>query len=99
MHCSFHFFHLNSLTHLSSGGQDPASSHSPSPSRSPSLKPFPFSQAQGHSSFWKCLPKRPFPSLLEFPSPCSDLYQFCLTLSRMLDKFLKDKDHILCDKA
>lgn len=90
MHCSFHFVYLNSLTRLSSGGRAPAS---------PSLKPPQFSQAQGHSS--SSVTQAPLPIAAGVPIPlyCSDLRHFCPTLSRMLAKFLKRKDHILHNKA
>lgn len=67
-YCFFHFFCLNSLTHLSSGGRDPLSTLPISGDVPPSLKP---SRVLTGSESLLCpgLPKHPFPSLLEFPSP------------------------------
>lgn len=62
------FFCLNSLTRLSSGGQDPLSTPPISGDAPPFLK---LSRAlTGSGSLLRPeLPKLPFPSLLEFPSP------------------------------
>lgn len=62
------FFCLNSLTHWSSGGRDPLSTPPISGDAPPSLK---LSRALiGSGSLLRPgLPKHPFPSLLEFPSP------------------------------
>lgn len=73
----------------------PASAYSASPSASPSLKPSQFSQAQGHSSFWVAKAALPITEGVPISLYCSDLYHFCPPLSRILAKFLKDKDHIV----
>ena len=98
--CSFHFFCLNSPTHLSSAGRDPALPCIPSSDMLPSLKAPPALTCSG-SLF--CLGyQAPFPITAGVPTPLcdSDLYNFVSnSLARMLAEFLKGRDHGLYHKA
>lgn len=85
--------------HLSSGGQDPASPCTLSSSVSP-----PLSLSGSHrlrATLPSRLPRHPFPSLLEFPSPCAVMtyHLVSYSLTRTSAEFLKGKDYVIYNKA